>query len=153
MDNKDLRLNKWDVKPYSFWSFFRFLPRNIKHFFTRYLKYRRQRIRRGFADCDAWDLDTYILKVMADSLMVYHDQTIAWPLAGFDSFEAWRKYVKEISEDLNWVRVDSWENEFSHDQDKIDEWYHRAKEIEDEKQAHITRGLEKFSKIHSDIWW
>lgn len=153
MDNKDLRLNKWDTKPYSFWSFFRFLPRNIKHFFTRYLKYRRQRIQRGFADCDVWNLDEYILKVMADSLMVYHDQTNGWPLTGFDSFDTWREHIKEMSEDLNWVRVDSYENEFSDDSSKIDEWYHKAQEIAAEKQAHIARGLEKFSKIHNEIWW
>ncbi len=153
MDSKDLRLKKWEVKPYSFWSFFRFLPRNIKHFFTRYLKYRRQRIQRGFADCDVWDLDSYILKVMADSLMVYHDQTNGYPYSGFETFEDWRKFIKEVSEDLNWVRVDSHENEFSDDQSKIDEWYHKMKEIEDERQAHIKRGLEKFSKIHNEIWW
>ena len=160
MDNKDLRLSKWYIKPYSFWSFFRFLPKNIKYFFTRYLKYRRQRIRRGFADCDVWNLDDYILKVLADGLREFVKQTNCYPDNLFPTFEAWRDHLTLIADDLDWIKVDATDNEYWNDKilekecsEEEHKWFERIKEIEDEKRKHILKGLHAFAEVYDDIWW
>lgn len=160
MNNKDLRLSKWYIKPYSFWSFFRFLPKNIKYFFTRYLKYRRQRIQRGFADCDTWNLDEYFIKLMADGLREYVKQTNGYPSQSFNTFEDWCAHLTSIADDLDWIRVESTDNEYWNDKflrgnypEEETKWFNRIKEIEEEKRSHIQNGLKNFSEVYEDIWW
>ena len=45
---------------YSWWNWLDMLPRKIYWFF--------QRGYRGWADCDAWDLDTYLARVISEAL-------------------------------------------------------------------------------------
>ena len=59
--------------------------------------YAYQRITRGIADCDYWDFDHYLLKILPSGLDLLIQNQHGWP--GTDQFptpESWDAYLKEI---------------------------------------------------------
>ena len=70
---------------------------NIRLFFRRY-KWAYQRAKRGYADCDIWDMDSWLLTLFHDSLNHLADNH--WGYPGNDEFpddESWTKYLKEMA--------------------------------------------------------
>lgn len=72
--------------------------KNVRLFF-RTFKWAYQRAVRGFADCDVWDLDGFLLNLFHDSLNSLADTTNGWPGDEmFPEFEDWTSYLKEMAD-------------------------------------------------------
>jgi hypothetical protein len=71
---------------------------NIRLFFRRY-KWAYQRAKRGYADCDIWDMDSWLLTLFHDSLNHLADNHCGWPgNEDFPEDEDWTKYLKEMAQ-------------------------------------------------------
>lgn len=65
----------------------------------RNLKYAYQRVTRGVADCDYWDLDHYFLRIFVEGLDLLRKNTHGYPGdAEFDTPEKWDAYLKEMQD-------------------------------------------------------
>ena len=83
---------------YSPWRYPSNWIKNIRLFFRRY-KWAYQRAKRGFADCDAWNMDGWILNLFHDSLSYLADNHYGYP--GNDEYptdEAWTAQLKELAQ-------------------------------------------------------
>lgn len=90
------RLNVFD-NPYYKWRYPSCWWKNIRMFF-RSFKYAWQRITKGYADCDTFNLDSYYLDIFAGTLYHLADNHFAYP--GDDRFpndELWTTYLKEMA--------------------------------------------------------
>ena len=83
---------------YSPWRYLSNWIRNIRLFFRRY-KWAYQRAKRGYADCDIWDMDSWLLTLFHDSLNHLADNHCGWPgNEDFPEDENWTKYLKEMAQ-------------------------------------------------------
>lgn len=152
-DNHYKRFNsKFSLNPYRFKMWLKDCRRSRK--------FRRQRLERGFSDGDLWGFDEYIIRVMADGLREFVKQANCYPDNLFPTFEAWCAHLTSIADDLDWIRVDSTDNEYWDDKflkgnypEEEHKWFEHIKEIEDEKRKHILKGLHAFAEVYDDIWW
>jgi hypothetical protein len=67
-----------------------------------------QRARRGWADCDTWNLDGYVLHVIAPMLAHLAEHGYAYPgRVPFDTPEKWDEHLRDLSGRLSaWGEVD-----------------------------------------------
>lgn len=79
------------------WYYPQYWHKNIRMFF-RSIKYAYQRITKGYADCDTFNLDNYYLNIFTGTLNHLADNH--WGYPGNDEFpddESWTKYLKELA--------------------------------------------------------
>ena len=74
---------------------FRRISRDIEGFFKS-LKYAKQRVVRGFADCDIWDFSFYLKKLFADGLDSFAANLHSYP-ERYGSAENWEKELRRIA--------------------------------------------------------
>lgn len=61
-------------------------------------KWMRQRVTRGFADVDIWNMDMYLLDLLPAMLKQHADNTHGWPQSEqFPEFEDWTNYLHNIT--------------------------------------------------------
>jgi len=80
------------IKWYKIREFFyeiKYIPRKIKWFI--------QRGKRGYADCDLWNFDTYLEKVLSKGLRDFAKNASGYP-GGFDTFENWQVQLNNIAD-------------------------------------------------------
>lgn len=91
------RLNVFN-NPYSKWTYIPGWPKNIRMFF-RSFKYAYQRITKGFANSDTWDLDNYYLNIFSGTINYLADHHWGYPGHGeFQDDESWTKYLKDMAQ-------------------------------------------------------
>ena len=84
--------------PYYRWRYPDCWLKNARMFF-RSFKYAYQRITRGWANCDTWDLDSYYSKIFNGTLNYLADNH--WGYPGNNQFpddESWTKYLKVMAQ-------------------------------------------------------
>lgn len=89
-------INIWEP-PYP-WRL-RNLWANIKYY-PKAIKWAKQRIKRGWADCDTWNFDYYLLSVIQGGLAHLADNHFGWPseFKGFPTDEDWTAYLKDMAD-------------------------------------------------------
>lgn len=105
--------------PYYRWRYPDCWLKNARMFF-RSFKYAYQRITRGWANCDTWDLDSYYSKIFNGTLNYLADNH--WGYPGNDQFpndESWTKYLKEMAQ--KFYQCDE-SNEY-YDEPEENKWY------------------------------
>ena len=93
-------MNKLNVfnNPYYKWRYPSCWFKNIR-MFIHSIKYAYQRITKGYADCDTFDLDSYYLDIFNGTLNYLADHH--WGYPGHDEFdtdEKWTAYLKEMAQ-------------------------------------------------------
>ena len=95
--------NDMNILHYGYYHRFNFhCIKNNAHQFFRNLKFAKQRITRGYADCDTWNMDTYWSKLLHDMMYYLADNCNGYPCRletndGTDrGAEVWEKELKEI---------------------------------------------------------
>ena len=84
--------------PYYKWRYPSCWIKNIRMFF-RSFKYAYQRITKGYANCDVWDLDSYYLTLMHDTLNYLAEHHCGYPGdKEFPEDEDWTKYLKDMAQ-------------------------------------------------------
>lgn len=82
----------------------RFIFKNIKQFLHN-LKYAWQRITRGYADCDVYNLDWFLEQVLKGALIKLANTTHSYPDA-YENLESWQEDLKRISKLVGLSNVD-----------------------------------------------
>ena len=114
-------MNKLNVfnNPYYKWYYPQYWHKNIRMFF-RSIKYAYQRITRGWADCDTWDLDSYYLDLFHDTLTYLAEHHMGYPGNDeFDTDEKWTAYLKEMAQKFYQANES---NEY-YDTPEADKWW------------------------------
>lgn len=137
----------------------------VKMFFHS-CKYAYQRVTRGYADCDLWDLDDYYLTLFTNTLNSFADNTISYPgNKQFPSYESWIKYVRELA--LDFLKANEANDFFNHPKEDI--WWEQAQQGEPTKEAvhdmvnesnaiaqmrerSLHKGLDKFKDNFYHLW-
>lgn len=91
-----------------FFGKIRMFPRKVKWFI--------QRGKRGYADCDLWDFDTYLEKVMSKGLRDFADRTQSFPDYRYPTFEDWQTALREIANLIEKFNPDNsmdWDSEIT----------------------------------------
>ena len=91
------RLNVFN-NPYYKWKYPSCWFKNIR-MFIHSIKYAYQRITKGYANCDTFDLDSYYLDIFTNTLNSLADHHCGYP--GNDEFpddESWTKYLKDMAQ-------------------------------------------------------
>ena len=84
--------------------------KNIRHFFKSW-KWAYQRVVRGYADCDVWNLDLYYSSIITGTLRKLAGSTISYPPGLIKkiygptdeefAFQAWKDYMNEIADHID----------------------------------------------------
>jgi hypothetical protein len=106
------------------WEFVHDLGRDIKAFI--------QRGSRGWADCDVWNLNDYLRKILAGGLRRLAKEGISYPGIGeMDTLEKWRSALRSNAKKLE--NVDYYEEDIYREKDKDGKL--RENVYRDEKEA------------------
>ena len=103
----------------------------------RILRHRRQRVKRGFSGYDAWNLDTFLAQVIADSMAWLRENGHGYPAEEGMTEERWNEILTEIE-----VPLRAWA-ELKHDMDL------------DEEERWVVRcdhSLELFKRYFFSMW-
>lgn len=158
--------------PYYKWYYPDCWIKNARMFF-RSFKYAYQRVTRGWANCDTWDLDDYLEHVIAGTLNYLADNHMGYP--GNEKFpddETWTKYLKDTAQKFyngneindvyptpegdkwwNWVEDNLKESDFLKDTNP----YTEAMCAEEQKnaqqrEADVQEGLKMIAAIWKNLW-
>lgn len=145
------------------------IPRNIKIFF-RSLKWSVQRIKRGYSDCDVWDFDQYITRVLADGLMQLALTAHGYPGSGeYSTMDSWEQALIEASnyfytyayEDAltnpfkdEFLKIYDKETEDCTEEDEIvlDNYFEVERELEEIRNDSVVAGFEWLGQNIRRCW-
>ena len=96
-------------------------------------KSRKQRGRRGWADSDAWSLDTYVSRVLSELLIHLRDTTHSYP-AGLTE-DGWSEILTEMAQGF-----DRWASRWDNDDDGT------------EAYDDVRRSLHLLRKWFDNLW-
>lgn len=83
--------------PYYKWRYPSCWWKNIRMFFHSF-KYAWQRITKGYADCDTFDLDSYYLDILSGTLNYLAENHYGYPGdSKFPTDEDWTAYLKKMA--------------------------------------------------------
>ena len=134
------------------WRRDRFLPMRITNIpknlqiIRRNIKYSYQRIVRGFADLDAWDLDYYYTNIITGTLNYLADHHTSIPYDFEDTIDenpnGWEIWLRETAN--YFTKASELEDEF--------EWKKEWKEVKNEVYELRREGLYRLFLRWNDLW-
>ena len=160
------RLNVFN-NPYYKWYYPSGWWKNIKMFF-RSFKWGYQRITKGFANCDTYDLDAYYLDIFTNTLRYLADNH--WGYPGNDEFpddESWTKYLKdmaqkfynanETNEAYPTPEADKWwewlkANDNNKDNPYAKSMFDEANEIDKQRDKEMHEGIKMLDHVFWNLW-
>ena len=128
--------------------------------------YAYQRITRGVADCDYWDLDNYFLKIFVEGIDLLLKKQQGWP--GNEEFptpESWDEYLKEMRDcfyradetneyystpygDAWWAGVQAGEE----DPDAVTPMCNEEKKNQENRETDLKKGIEMLKHCFYLLW-
>lgn len=117
-------------------------PKHIK-------KYTSQRMRRGFADCDTWNLDTFLIKIIIRGLRHLADTTHGWPQSNeFPTYESWIDYLLSLADKFELAEKYIYDTDDYSLEHPVEEWAAR------EKQGTVILGeaFNELSRHFTALW-
>lgn len=104
----------------------------MRRLYRRQIKFWWQRLTRGFADNETWNLDVAFAKLIAPRLRRFRDISIAYP-----SDLTVDEWFADLSKMI-------WAFEFIASEKNI---------TNDYQEANIQEGLDLFAKHYQSLWW
>lgn len=132
------------------------------------LKAAWQRVTRGWANRDTWDLDNYLLEILPEMIDHLRIHTHGYPGYGkFDAPEKWDKFLKEEiiiplqnAREEQTTQINEYEKEYfnlfsssgrflnTRPSDEVREkWFAREQEIDEWRQKELERGLQNLISV------
>ena len=161
-------------KPYySSWKRIPNWPRNIKSF-AQNLKYMYQRGKRGFADCDVWSLDQYLIEIIANSVRKLSETCHGYP--GIGDYDTYGKWIDELDLVASHFAKALEENEYFNtpEEDKYHQWiedtvkqhkdimgleypdFHKvmeeSKSNDEKRREELKKGFKLLQKVFPYLW-
>ena len=67
--------------------------------YRNFRKFKRQRIHEGVADCDIWNLDAYLIRIIITGLRKLAKNCMGYPgTEPFTSHESWVAYLNDLAD-------------------------------------------------------
>lgn len=154
---------------------FRTFFSNIPMFF-RIRKYKKQRARRGYADCDLWETGGFLNQLMASMLSDLADRANSYP-EKLKTIENWQNKLREIAKELEdcdlfsspeFDTANKYSNEYYEmryrtgftdyenlsDEDKLisDNFNNEAEIVYQERTKKRKHALSELNKYWLDLW-
>lgn len=84
---------------FSYWRYIRLTrPGSLRYLYLPF-KWGWQRVTRGFADCDTWNLDMHLLNHMSDTIRYLAKNAHGWPQGKeFPEYSDWQKCLNEMAD-------------------------------------------------------
>ena len=137
---------------FSYWRYIRLnSPGSLRYLYLPF-KWGWQRVTRGFADCDTWNLDMHLLNHMSDTIRYLADHSHGWPQSKeFPEFEDWQKYLREMANHFYRANENNECFPFSFENDEdftLENLEAYEKQFDDEFHA----GLQMLEKHFWNLW-
>ena len=135
------------------------------------LKWARQRVVRGYADCDMWNLDSWFAAVLPDMLNQFAEDAHGWPDGTFETFEDWQQWLRDTAAAIKMMREEEQDAINPHwpaYQKELDNWqytangyapgevahcyWEEAKRIAADAQNNFEQAMISFSKNFKCLW-
>ena len=162
-------MNKLNVfnNPYYKWYYPSGWIKNARMFF-RSFKYAYQRITKGYANCDTFDLDSYYLDIFSGTLNHLADNH--WGYPGNDEFptdESWTAYLKELAHKFYLANESNdayptpeadkwWEWLKANDNNKDNPYgksmFDEANEIDKQRDKEMHEGMKMLDHVFFMLW-
>lgn len=154
---------------YSPWRYPSNWIKNCRLFFRRY-KWAYQRVTKGFADCDVWDLDVYYLHLFYATLNHLADITHGYPgTTEFPTPEVWDKYLRDMAmdfykanesndyyehpaQDVWWEEVKDIDEPWNHQSAASKEMCNESVNIMRKQNKDMENGLDKMKHVFWHLW-
>lgn len=95
---------RWRWRAFVFWA-----RRPHRPFLWRY-----QRMTRGWSDCDAWNLDTYLACILAGGLEWLAENAHGWPGEEGQTYEDWQQELRQAAEWFRYLsKEDIWDSDYA----------------------------------------
>ena len=107
-------------------------------------KWAWQRIFRGYADCDTWNFDDYLLEIIVGGLRHLADYTHSYP-ESFGSCENWEAWLRETADMIEEGNDTEWWYE-----DEIP-YVDTTNEIK-RRQEVLNNGLSRLTEHFKSLW-
>lgn len=123
----------------------------------RGIKWKFQRMFRGYSDYEVWNLGCASAKYILPRLKAFAEDTIAYPPA-YETFEDWKADLEKMIAAFDWAaNLDEREDElirkcggyFAKDADGETAWVKRLAE----KEKEVEEGMALFGKNILNLWW
>ena len=106
----------------------------------RAMKFKEQRMTRGFDDSETWNLDLTFAKFLVPRLQVFRDCSNGFP-SRLHSMDEWREILNKMITGFElWTRHNEWE--FEKDANILNDYHHK-----------IDVALDLFKEYFTDLWW
>ena len=136
----------------------------IREFF-RMFKWAKQRIVRGYADRDWWDMDVWFLAVIPSMLRDFAKKGNSYPYE-FETLKQWADYLNSIADKLESTTVEAsnsrnkyWASYHNNilDEHEFDEkvrilYWNNYKEIQKENEENRKEAFDMMCKHFEDLW-
>lgn len=98
-------------------------------------KWKRQRIRRGFADCDLWNMDMHLLQLLPVMLRRLAEITHGYP-GDMNSMEEWEQWLRDTADMFQFV----------YEHDEFDEF------LREEREKKFDMAMDRLKERFFDLW-
>ena len=131
-------------------------------------KWAKQRIVRGYADCDVWNLDKWFAAILPEMLNQLAGTTHGYPDQKFETFEEWQQWLRETAAAIRMMReeeqdainpywpayereLEDWQYGYTPGEAAHCYW-EEAKRIAADAQDRFEQAMISFSKNFSSVW-
>lgn len=108
----------------------------------RCLKWARQRVVRGYANCDVWNLDSWFSNVMSGALKELAEHHYGWPDGLFDTPEEWTAWLNKAAAAIKMMSEE--------EQDKVNKYWPPYRDELDNWQIGGYKGSSQAFKDYTD---
>lgn len=148
------------------WKFFKDTWLNLKAAW--------QRMTRGWADRDTWDLDSYLLDILPEMIDYLREHTHSYPgeQQGFPTYESWQDFLQneiiiplQNAREEQTTQINEYKEEYfnlsspfgrflnSRSDDEVrKKWLAREQEIGKWRQQELERGFQKLISVFWHLW-
>lgn len=122
---------------------------DLRYFSNNVKKYTSQRMRRGFADCDTWDFDTFLIKIIIRGLRHLADTTHGWPQSDkFPTYESWIDYLLSLADKFELAEKYIYDTDDYSSEHSVEEWTAR----EEQGKVILGEAFTELGKHFTALW-
>ena len=136
----------------------------------RELKWAKQRVVRGYADCDVWNLDGWFSDVVPGALTHLAEHHYGWPDSLFETPEEWTVWLKKAAAAIRMMdeeeqdkvnkywppyrdELDNWQIKgYKGPSQAFEDYYNEAQKIAAEAQKNFETVMMEFTQYFHALW-
>ena len=145
------------------WHFILRHPLKFSRYVLKDIKFGWQRVTRGWADCDVWNMDSWFLAIAPEMLRALADRTDAYPSQGFKTWDEWIRFLRNLADKFESCQEkkqeerNEWFESYIHgkgkDKELAERYFARAEAIAQESNETLCEAMVQFYEHFHSLWW